>query len=56
MSEKSNTFEIGERSTEHTHRVAFAFEDFDGEEFICSPCTEYVHDKKKENLRQEVRE
>ena len=37
--------EIGERSTEHTHRVVFAFEDFDGEEFICSPCTEYVHDK-----------
>ena len=36
--------EIGERSTEHTHRVVFAFEDFDGEEFICSPCTEYSHD------------
>ena len=42
MSEKSKTFEIVERSTEHTQRVVF--EDFDGDEFICSLCTEDGHD------------
>ena len=42
MSEKSKTFEMVERITEHTQRLIF--EDFDGDEFICSLCTEDVHD------------
>ena len=42
MSEKSKTFGIVERSTEHTQRVVF--EDVDGDEFICSLCTEDLHD------------
>jgi hypothetical protein len=43
MSEKSKTFEIIERSTEHTQRVVF--EDFDGDEFMCSMCNEDDHDE-----------
>ena len=42
MSEKSKTFEIAERSTELTQRVVLV--DCDGDEFICSLCTEDVHD------------
>ena len=42
MSEKSKTFEIVERSTEHTQRVVP--EDFDDDEFICSLCTPYFHE------------
>ena len=38
MSEKSQTFEIYERSTEHAQRVVFE----DVGEFLCSPCTD-VH-------------
>ena len=40
MSEKSKTFEIDERSAEHTQRLVF--EDFD--EFLCSPCTGFHED------------
>ena len=42
MSEKSQTFQIVEQSTEHTQRVVF--EDFDVDEFFCSPCTDFHED------------
>ena len=50
MSEKSKTFETVERSTEHTERVVV--DDFDGEEFICSLCTEDGHDDNGRALKR----
>ena len=42
MSEKPKAFEIVEGSTENTQRVVF--EDFDGDSFIWSLCSEDGHD------------